>query len=80
MHIMEGVTEERLRAIMPIVRHIQIADAPGRHEPGTGEMGFPEPLRMLERLGYQGWIGCEYIPATSTFAGLDWARPYLDHA
>jgi hydroxypyruvate isomerase len=78
MHIMEGVTEERLRAIMPIVRHIQIADAPGRHEPCTGEMGFPEPLRMLERLGYQGWIGCEYIPETSTFSGLDWARPYLD--
>lgn len=77
MQIMEGITEDRLRALMPITRHVQVADTPDRHEPGTGEAGYPEPLHMLERLGYTGWIGCEYHPAGETRAGLGWAQPYL---
>ncbi|MEM9393656.1 MAG: 2-oxo-tetronate isomerase [Pseudomonadota bacterium] len=78
MQITEGVTEERIRTLMPLVKHIQIADTPDRHEPGTGDMGFPAPLQILEDLEYQGWIGCEYTPAGSTLDGLSWAKPYLE--
>ncbi|WP_425092818.1 2-oxo-tetronate isomerase [Tropicimonas sp. S265A] len=77
MQIMEGVSEDRLRTLMPITKHVQIADTPDRHEPGTGDMGFPDPLLMLDGLGYDGWIGCEYTPAAGTLAGLGWADPYL---
>ncbi|MEM8581332.1 MAG: TIM barrel protein [Pseudomonadota bacterium] len=55
-----------------------MADTPDRHEPGTGDMGFPAPLQILEDLEYQGWIGCEYTPAGSTLDGLSWAKPYLE--
>jgi hydroxypyruvate isomerase len=54
-----------------------LADNPGRHEPGTGEINYPFLFRLLDRLGYAGWIGCEYKPATTTEAGLGWASPYL---
>jgi len=80
MHISEGISEERLRTLMPLIRHVQIADAPDRHEPGTGEIGFPGPFQMLESLGYVGWVGCEYMPAHGTRAGLAWAKPYLEPA
>ncbi len=80
MQIMEGVTEDRLRALLPLIKHVQIADTPDRHEPGSGDMGFPEPLQMLDSLGYDGWIGCEYIPAGPTGDGLGWARSYLETA
>ncbi|MDJ0993585.1 MAG: TIM barrel protein [Dinoroseobacter sp.] len=80
MEIMEGVTEDRIRALMPLIKHVQIADTPERHEPGTGTLGFPEPLQILAGLGYDGWIGCEYTPAGNTLAGLGWAKPYLEAA
>lgn len=78
MSIMEGVSEDRVRALLPLIKHVQIADVPDRHEPGTGDMDFPAPLQMLEGLGYDGWIGCEYNPAGDTVAGLGWARSYLE--
>ena len=53
---------------------MQIADNPGRHEPGTGEINYPFLFSVLERVGYAGWIGCEYKPLTTTEAGLGW-RP-----
>ncbi len=56
--------------------HVQLADNPGRHEPGTGEINYPFLFGHLDRLGYQGWIGCEYKPATTTLEGLGW----LDNA
>ena len=54
------------------IGHIQIADNPGRHEPGTGEINFGFLFGHLSRIGYSGWIGCEYIPAAGTEAGLGW--------
>ena len=50
---------------------------PGRHEPGTGEINYPFLFEFIDRLGYTGWIGCEYRPAAATSAGLGWIEPYL---
>ena len=58
------------------IGHLQIADPPGRHEPGSGDVDFPPLFALLERLGYAGWIGCEYRPRTDSWAGLGWAEPY----
>ena len=54
------------------IGHVQLADNPGRHEPGTGEINYPRVFEALDRLGYAGWVGCEYKPATTTDAGLGW--------
>ena len=67
-------TYERLR---DRIAHIQVADTPGRHEPGTGEINWSFVLPELERLGYDGYIGCEYRPKTTTTAGLGWLTPFL---
>jgi hydroxypyruvate isomerase len=61
-----------LRRALPRIRHVQMADAPGRHEPGTGEIDYPGVFRLLDELGYTGWIGCEYVPSAGTAASLDW--------
>lgn len=66
-------TWERLRQR---IGHIQIADTPGRHEPGTGEINYRFVLSELDRLGYAGWVGCEYRPLARTSAGLGWMAPY----
>ena len=68
----EGELAETLRKHLPRIGHVQIADNPGRNEPGTGEINFPFLFGHLDRLGYAGWIGCEYKPAVSTEIGLDW--------
>lgn len=58
--------------------HVQIADCPGRHEPGTGAVNFAELFATLEHRGYTGWIGCEYRPSSTTVASLGWLKsPYL---
>jgi len=59
------------------IAHLQLADVPGRHEPGTGDIDFGTLLTHIDRIGYTGWIGCEYIPKTTTVDGLGWAAPYL---
>ena len=76
MQIMEGDLTPTIRALLPRIAHFQIADNPGRHEPGTGEILFPFLLREIERLGYAGWIGCEYRPRGATREGLGWLEPY----
>lgn len=58
------------------IAHIQLADNPGRNEPGTGEINYPNLFETLDREGYAGWIGCEYKPKTTTSAGLGWFAPY----
>ena len=68
--------EER-RAAAARIGHIQLADVPGRHEPGSGEINFDFLLRHLDALGYSGWVGCEYNPKGDTLEGLKWAQPYL---
>ena len=69
---MEGELASTLEKELPRIGHVQIADNPGRHEPGTGEINYQFLFRHLDRIGYSGWVGCEYKPATSTEAGLDW--------
>ncbi|XYJ09158.1 hydroxypyruvate isomerase [Telluria sp. B2] len=72
MQRMEGDLANSLRALLPIIRHVQLADVPGRHEPGTGEINYPYLFRLLDELGYGGWIGCEYTPRGDTAQGLRW--------
>jgi hydroxypyruvate isomerase len=59
------------------IAHLQLADTPGRHEPGTGEINYPFLFGFIDQLGYEGWIGCEYKPLTTTADGLGWLKPYL---
>ena len=69
---MEGELAATLQKYLARIGHIQLADNPGRNEPGTGEIHYPFLFAHLDRIGYDGWIGCEYKPATSTEAGLGW--------
>lgn len=71
---MEGELGETLRRHLARIGHIQLADNPGRHEPGTGEINFPWLLRHIDALGYKGYIGCEYKPRTTTSEGLGWIK------
>ena len=71
---MEGELAATLQKHLARIAHIQIADNPGRNEPGTGEIHYPFLFAHLDRIGYAGWIGCEYKPATTTEAGLAWRQ------
>lgn len=75
--VMEGDLAHTIEANLDMIRHMQLADNPGRHEPGTGEINYPFLFSLIDRLGYDGWIGCEYKPRTSTNEGLGWVQPYL---
>jgi hydroxypyruvate isomerase len=70
----EGELAATLESHLPRIAHVQLADNPGRHEPGTGEINYPFLFSHLDRLGYRGWVGCEYKPAGSTEAGLGWRQ------
>ena len=74
----EGELAGTMQKHLPRIGHIQLADNPGRNEPGTGEINYPFLFAHLEKLGYGGWIGCEYKPATTTEAGLGWLNPTHD--
>ena len=74
MQRMEGELAATLKKYLPRIGHVQLADNPGRNEPGTGEINYPFLFAHLDRIGYDGWIGCEYKPATTTDAGLGWLR------
>src|SRR5690606_18262746 len=67
---MEGELAATIAANLAQIGHIQLADNPGRNEPGTGEINYAWLLRHIDSLGYEGWIGCEYKPAAGTSAGL----------
>lgn len=73
---MEGELGNTIERYLPRIGHIQLADNPGRHEPGTGEIHYPYLFELLDRLGYEGYIGCEYKPLKTTEAGLAWMGPY----
>ena len=77
MQVMEGDLAPTIERHLDRIGHIQISDTPGRNEPGTGEINYPFIFDHLDRLGYQGWVGCEYKPRAGTAEGLGWARPYL---
>lgn len=74
--VMEGDLARTLEANLSRIGHIQIADNPGRHEPGTGEIRFDFLFERLRQLGYAGWIGCEYRPRHSTLDSLGWLEPH----
>ncbi len=74
MQIMEGDLAPTISKHLKHIAHVQIADTPGRNEPGTGEINFHYIFDHLDRSGYQGWIGCEYRPRTSTYDSLKWFR------
>ncbi len=70
----EGELAATLQKHLPRIAHVQLADNPGRNEPGTGEINYPYLFEHLDRIGYQGWVGCEYKPAQGTEAGLGWLK------
>jgi hydroxypyruvate isomerase len=77
MQIMEGNLTKTIGQNIERIAHMQLADVPGRHEPGTGEINYEFLFRAIDEMGYKGWIGCEYNPLGSTESGLDWVKKYL---
>jgi hydroxypyruvate isomerase len=76
MQLLEGHLADTLRASIGLLRHVQIAGVPGRHEPDVGEIHYPYLFALLDELRYGGWVGCEYRPRGRTGDGLGWARAY----
>jgi hydroxypyruvate isomerase len=76
MQIMEGDLAATIERHRDRIAHMQFADNPGRHEPGTGEIRFDWLFGFIDRLGYDGWLGAEYRPAGTTTAGLGWFAPF----
>lgn len=74
--VMQGDLIGALERHLPQIAHIQFADNPGRHEPGSGEINYARVFRAIDDLGYQGWVGAEYVPRTSTAESLDWFQPW----
>ena len=75
--IVEGDLAMKLKQTIANVGHIQIAGVPDRHEPDEGEVNYRYLLQLIDTLGYDGWIGCEYIPRGKTSEGLGWLREWL---
>jgi hydroxypyruvate isomerase len=75
--IVEGDVARKIAHFLPGVSHMQVAGVPDRHEPDEGELNSAYLFELVDRLGYDGWIGCEYRPRGSTSAGLGWAKRYL---
>ena len=75
--IMDGDLTTLIRDLHLEIGHMQIASVPDRNEPSDGEVNYTYIFRMLDEIGYQGWIGCEYTPKNATVEGLDWAKPFL---
>jgi hydroxypyruvate isomerase len=74
--VTEGDITSRMKALLPIIGHIQIADVPARNEPGTGEIGWRYVFSQMDAIGYDGWVGCEYRPAAGTQVGLAWRNSF----
>lgn len=74
--VIHGDLTRRLERLFPLIGHVQIANPPDRREPGRGEIDFGHVFATLDRLGYEGWVGCEYKPEGVTADSLDWIRPY----
>ena len=77
MQVMEGNLTRTILDNLGRIAHIQLADNPGRHEPGTGEINFTNLFQFIDEAGYTGWLGCEYKPTSVTEDGLEWIKPYL---
>ena len=77
MQVMQGDLVRTFERLQPQISHVQVADNPGRHEPGTGEINYAFIFDALERLRYDGWVGCEYVPLATAGEGLGWLRERL---
>jgi hydroxypyruvate isomerase len=80
MQVTEGDLQKRTERLFPITAHVQIAGNPDRNEPDIGEANHLYMLDVLDRLGYDGYVGLEYKPKTTTVAGLGWAKRYGIHS
>jgi 2-dehydrotetronate isomerase len=78
--VMRGDLARQIEAHFPVIRHMQIAGNPGRHEPDIGEINYRYLLEFIDKTGYRGWLGCEYKPLGDTEGGLRWAESYLRSA
>jgi len=76
MQLMEGNLASTISENIARIGHVQVADVPGRHEPGTGEINFEFLFRHLDAIGYNGWIGCQYKPLFSTEESFGWLAPH----
>ncbi len=74
--ITEGDVTRKAQDLLPYIAHMQVADTPGRNEPGTGEVRWDFVFDAIDAMGYRGWIGCEYRPRGETLAGLGWWQQY----
>ena len=74
--IMTGDLARSFERHLPMIGHVQVAGVPERHEPDVGEINYPYLFDLMDRLGYAGWVGCEYFPAGSAEEGLGWAYRY----
>ena len=72
MQMTEGDLIATMKRLLPRIGHVQFADAPGRHEPGTGEINFANVFAALDEAGYTGWVGAEYLPSGATADSLGW--------
>ncbi len=70
----EGELAATITRLLPVIGHMQLADNPGRHQPGTGEINFDFVLNHVAKLGYTGWMGCEYAPTGKTDESLGWMK------
>ncbi len=76
IQIVGGDLLTRFEKYLPVIGHVQIAAVPSRHEPDEGEVNYPAVFAAIDRLGYKGFVGCEYRPRTRTEDGLGWAKAY----
>lgn len=76
VQIIEGNVLRRLKQLIPLIGHVQIAGVPTRAEPDEGEVDYPAFFKALDEVGYDGWVGAEYRPRARTEDGLGWAKPY----
>jgi hydroxypyruvate isomerase len=79
MQRMQGELIPSFERLLPRIAHVQFADTPGRHEPGTGEINHASIFACIERSAYTGWTGAEYTPSRPTGETLDWFAPYRGH-
>lgn len=80
MQVVQGDLARTFARLQDRINHVQVADNPGRHEPGTGEINYGFIFAELERLGYRGWVGCEYVPRTTVAEGLGWLDDHRQDA
>ncbi|MFT3973063.1 MAG: TIM barrel protein [Amaricoccus sp.] len=74
--ILHGDVAMSFRRLLPLVGHVQVASVPSRHEPDGEELNWPFVFEMIDATGYDGFVGCEYVPRTTTEAGLGWFQPW----